>query len=315
MNENNIPVYLFTGFLESGKTTFIQQTLCDPTFDLGGRTLLLLCEEGIEEYEPAAWSTGNVFVEVLEEESGLTAEHLADLLGAHGCTNVIVEYNGMWQLDSLYSAMPAGWVVYQEFMFADSNTFLSYNQNMRSLMVDKLRSCEILVLNRDTGRLDRDEVFRIVRAINRRCDIAYENLEGKAVYDERPVPLPFDLDARIVEIGPDAYAAWYADMGEQLDRYHGKTVRFVGRVLTRENSPVSFLIGRDVMTCCEADIQFAPLAAVWQHTDTLVQNSWYEATAVIEVREHPAYDGPGPVLRILTMHPAQAPEPEVATYF
>ena len=45
-----IPVYLFTGFLESGKTTFIQETLEDSGFNMGERTLLLLCEEGEEEY-------------------------------------------------------------------------------------------------------------------------------------------------------------------------------------------------------------------------------------------------------------------------
>ena len=45
-----IPVYLFVGFLESGKTKFIQETFEDPNFDSGDKTLLLVCEEGEEEY-------------------------------------------------------------------------------------------------------------------------------------------------------------------------------------------------------------------------------------------------------------------------
>ena len=44
-----IPVYLFTGFLEAGKTKFIQETMEDPRFNEGERTLLLICEEGLEE--------------------------------------------------------------------------------------------------------------------------------------------------------------------------------------------------------------------------------------------------------------------------
>ena len=47
---NEIPVYLFVGFLESGKTKFIQETFEDPNFDSGDKTLLLICEEGEEEY-------------------------------------------------------------------------------------------------------------------------------------------------------------------------------------------------------------------------------------------------------------------------
>lgn len=43
---DDMPVYLFTGFLESGKTSFIDETLADKRFNNGQRTLLLVCEEG-----------------------------------------------------------------------------------------------------------------------------------------------------------------------------------------------------------------------------------------------------------------------------
>ena len=135
-----VPVYLFTGFLESGKTKFAQETLQDSTFNNGDRMLLLVCEEGIEEYAPDEFAAPNIFMEVIEDESELTTENLAALLKKHRASYVIVEYNGMWMLDSLYSSMPPEWVVAQEFMFVDSTTFLNYNNNMRQLMVDKLRS-------------------------------------------------------------------------------------------------------------------------------------------------------------------------------
>ena len=41
MANEPIPVYVFTGFLESGKTKFIQDILADPNFTENERTELL----------------------------------------------------------------------------------------------------------------------------------------------------------------------------------------------------------------------------------------------------------------------------------
>ena len=63
-----IPVYLFTGFLESGKTRFIQGFLEDERFNTDENTLLLVCEEGIEEYDTDRFKVNNVIVEYIEDE-------------------------------------------------------------------------------------------------------------------------------------------------------------------------------------------------------------------------------------------------------
>ena len=102
-----IPVYLFTGFLESGKTKFIQEALEGPDFNAGERTLLLLCEEGEEEYEPEKFFGKNVFIETVDEEEDLTTELMISLQKKHKVERVIVEYNGMWELDNFYRYMPA----------------------------------------------------------------------------------------------------------------------------------------------------------------------------------------------------------------
>ena len=178
----DLPVYLFTGFLEAGKTKFIQETLEDERFHKGERTLLLLCEEGEEVYEPDKFCAGNVYVRNIDEESDLTVEHLKALQDEIRPERVLVEFNGMWMLDSLYGNLPEGWAVAQEFLFCDATSFLSYNANMRQLMVDKLKSAELVVLNRYNDSMDRMEMHRIIRAISRRCDIAYEYPDGKVVY-------------------------------------------------------------------------------------------------------------------------------------
>lgn len=315
-NKKDIPVYLFTGFLESGKTKFIQETLEDRRFCNGERTLLLVCEEGEEEYAPEQFADKNVFIRVASSQEELTADRLSAWLKETRAERVVIEYNGMWLLDVLYGAMPEGWMVYQEFMFADAGTFLTYNANMRQLVYDKLKSCELVVFNRFNGSMDKMEFHKIVRAASRRSDIAYEYVGGKVEYDDIVDPLPFDINAPIVEIGDDDYAEWYRDMSEEPKKYEGKTVRFKCRALVRKKMPEhSFIVGRHVMTCCVQDIQFAGLVCQWDKADTVKDDSWIVLTAKINFKFHRAYSKKGPVLTYIDSEPCDAPEQPVATFY
>ncbi len=315
-----IPVYLFTGFLESGKTKFAQETLEDKRFNNGENILMLLCEEGEEEYEPSTFAAPNVFIEPIASEAELTPERLNALRRQHRCDYVMVEYNGMWSLDTLYNNMPKEWVVAQEFLFVDARTFLTYNNNMRQLMVDKFRSCELAVFNRfPPGDEDlKLQVHKIVRAVNRRCDIAFETPDGKITYDDIELPLPYDLNAPVVEIAPADYAIFLQDIMDQPEKYRDKVVRLLGKAVTRSRSlkPGYFYFGRDVMTCCANDIRFIPLMAEWSDVGELKNLAWYSVTARVDVRDLPeVYDGPGPVLHARTVLPAEPPEQEVATFY
>ena len=315
-----IPVYLFTGFLEAGKTKFAQETLEDASFNNGENILLLVCEEGVEEYDPSAFAAPNVFIEIIEDESELNAENLNALRKKHRCDYVMVEYNGMWTLDTLYNNMPREWVVAQEFLFVDSRTFLNYNANMRQQMVDKLQSCELAVFNR-FPRGDEDlklQIHKIVRATNRRCDIAYETPDGKITYDDIQLPPPYDLSAPVVEIGDADYAFFLQDIMDQTEKYRDKVVRLRGKAVTKSRSlrPGYFYFGRDVMTCCVNDIRFIPLAAEWKDVPGLKNLGWYTITARVDIRALPnVYDGPGPVLHAQSLEPADPPAQEVATFY
>ena len=315
-NRKDVPVYLFTGFLESGKTKFIQETLEDRRFCNGERTLLLVCEEGEEEYAPDQFADKNVFIRVINSQEELSAEALKRFLDETKSARVVVEYNGMWLLDALYGAMPEGWMVYQEFMFADAGTFITYNANMRQLVYDKLKSCELVVFNRFNGSMDKMEFHKIVRAASRRADIAYEYVGGKVEYDDIVDPLPFDLNADIVEIGDDDYAEWYRDMSEEPKKYENKTVRFKCRALVRQKMPDhTFIVGRHVMTCCVEDIQFAGLVCQWDKADTVKDDTWIILTARINFKFNRAYSKKGPVLTYIDSTPCEAPEQPVATFY
>ena len=315
-NRKDVPVYLFTGFLESGKTKFIQETLEDRRFCNGERTLLLVCEEGEEEYAPDQFADKNVFIRVINSQEELNAEALKRFLDETKSARVVVEYNGMWLLDALYGAMPEGWMVYQEFMFADAGTFITYNANMRQLVYDKLKSCELVVFNRFNGSMDKMKFHKIVRAASRRADIAYEYVGGKVEYDDIVDPLPFDLNADIVEIGDDDYAEWYRDMSEEPKKYENKTVRFKCRALVRKKMPDhTFIVGRHVMTCCVEDIQFAGLVCQWDKADTVKDDTWIILTARINFKFNRAYSKKGPVLTYIDSTPCDAPEQPVATFY
>ena len=216
----------------------------------------------------------------------------------------------------LYGAMPEGWMVYQEFMFADAETFVTYNANMRQLVYDKLKSCELVVFNRFKSSMDKMEFHKIVRAASRRADIAYEYAGGKVEYDDIEDPLPFDINAPIVEIGDDDYAEWYRDLSEDPKKYEGKTVRFKCRALVRKKMPPhSFIVGRHVMTCCVQDIQFAALVCQWDKAETIQDDTWIMLTAKLNFKFHRAYSKKGPVLTYIESEPCEQPEQPVATFY
>ena len=316
MSAKEIPVYLFTGFLEAGKTKFIQESLEDPRVNNGERTLILLCEEGIEEYDPSVFASPNVWIETVENEEDLEPQMLQKLLDAHKCVRVIVEYNGMWMLNTLFQQMPQNWIIAQEYLFCDAGTFVSYNANMRQHVYDKLKTCELVVFNRCRDDIDRMALHKIVRAANRRADIAYEKPDGTVEYDEIEDPLPFDLNAPVVDIADRDYALFYADLSDDFRKYGGKTLRYKGMVVKSPKlADDSFIFGRQIMTCCANDIQFTGLAATWPQAATLARGEWVVITAHVGIKWHKAYGKKGPVLTVTHLEHVDAPEDPVATFY
>ena len=316
MSAKEIPVYLFTGFLEAGKTKFIQESMEDPRVNNGDRTLILLCEEGIEEYDLSAFASRNVWIEPVENEEDLEPQMLQRMADAHNCVRVIVEYNGMWMLDTLFRQMPRNWIIAQEYLFCDAGSFVSYNANMRQLVYDKLKTCELVVFNRCRDDVDRMALHRIVRAVTRRADIAYEKPDGTVEYDEIEDPLPFDLDAPVVDIADRDYALFYADLSDDFRKYAGKTLRYKGMVVKSPKlASDCFIFGRQLMTCCVNDIQFTGLAAVWPQAETLAKGEWLVVTANVGVKWHKAYGKKGPVLTVTPVEHVDPPEEPVATFY
>ena len=311
------PVYLFLGFLESGKTKFIQETLEDPRFSAGEKTLLLVMEEGEEEYETIKFASAEtVELVVIDDKEKLTEEYLSQLQAQYNAERVVVEYNGTWMLEDFFNAMPEGWMVNQIMPFFDSNTFLNYNAKMRQFTFDKIQNTQLVVFNRFDESMDKMAFHKIVRGISRRCDIVYESADGKADFDDIEDPLPFDINAPVIQIEDKDYAFFYRDLTENLEGYIGKTVKFKGLVATDKRlSPSDIVVGRHVMTCCEADIQYCGLACVLPSVMDLQTRDWINITAKVQFQKHRIYKGKGPVLVAEKVIVCEPPEEQLATFY
>ena len=312
-----ISVYLFLGFLESGKTKFIQETLEDPRMENGERTLLLVCEEGEEEYAPERFAVKNVTKVTLESVDELTLENLEAITAKHKAQRVVVEYNGTWLLQQFFDAMPESWVINQMMTFFDANTFLNYNANMRQLVFDKVQMTQMVVFNRFKGEMQKIDYHKIVRGISRRPDIVYEYVGGKAEFDEIEDPMPFDVNAPVIEIEDRDFAWFYRDMAEKTSEYVGKTVRYKGMAAVTKKVPSGYIVlGRHIMTCCEADIAYDGFAV---KTNKLLKDiktrDWLTVTAKIVIEYNSVYRAEGPVLIAEKLERAEPPEETVVTYY
>ena len=272
-------------------------------------------EEGEEEYDFSTYPHQNVYLEILDQQT-VTTKQLQSLAKKHRAQRVVAELNGMQLVGDLYSRLPEDWVIAQEVMFADATTFMAYNANMRNLVMDKLVGGQMVVFNRLTPGEDTMPLHKLVRAANRRMDILYDYTDGTTAFDEIEDPLPFDINAPVIEVKDEDYALWYRDVTEEAAKYDGKTVHFKGQVaMLRRDKNNMFAPGRFVMTCCVDDIQFCGIPCKYADSKNLSPRSWVTVTAKIAAEKHPLYQGElGPVLTALDVQPASPADPDVATF-
>lgn len=315
MGEITIPIYFISGFLESGKTTFLKFTLDQDYFQIDGKTLLILCEEGEEEYNRTALAKRNIVVEVIEKEEDLTTERLAAMDIIHQPERVVIEYNGMW-LVSKFEQMkkPEGWGIEQEITCVDASTYQVYMNNMKSIFMDMVRNTDMVVFNRCSQDDPLPAYRRGIKVANQKAEVIFEDEEGE-IDDIFQDEMPFDLDAPIVEILPEDYGIWFVDAMDHPETYAGKTLRFKGRVLKPRGMGSKFFVpGRTAMTCCADDTTFLGYVCKSEDTPSLRPGQWVEVTAKAAVENRMEYQGEGIVLYAESVKPCEPLEEEMV-YF
>lgn len=310
-----IPVFIFMGFLESGKTKFCQETLVDRDFTDGEPSLLIVTEEGMEEYDEEQLKKRNISVVYLEEED-INTDKLLDLQDEYEPQNVFIEYNGMWQLDKLFSIrVPKGWTIVQVITLVDASTFTVYNNNMKSLMAEHIQNGDMVVFNRCTDDSDINTMRMAVKTLNRRAQIVFENVNGQASIDQGELEIPYDMDADVIEIEDEDYGIFYIDASDNPEKYEGKVVKFKGQVyLPPQYRGKSFVPGRFAMTCCAEDVTFLGFKCNSMETPNLKDREWVTVTAKIKKEFYKEFDGDGPVLYAQKIEKASKPEEEIV-YF
>lgn len=311
-----ILVYLFLGFLESGKTTLIKNSLCDPQFNDRGKNLLILCEEGMEEIDAEFLKTTNSVVEIIENQEDLTEDFLAECQKKHKPDRVMLEYNGMWSpTHFMEMALPKGWIPVQCITTVNAETVDMYLNNMRSQMMEQFQYCDMVLFNRCSLGTKRAPLRRLIKATNRSAAIAYESPDP-AFYEMTEEDLPFDIHADVIEIEDDDFGIWYIDARDNPKNYDGKTVRFKALAKrVRQLGNDAFLPGRHVMTCCEDDIAFLGFVCKSPMVPTIKHDTWMVVTARVTYENHPAYQGEyGPVLHAISLSVSEKPEHEVTTF-
>ena len=315
MDEIQVPVYLITGFLESGKTSFLKFTLQQDYFASPEKTLVILCEEGEEEYEPELLKNANAVLEVIEDEADLTPERLKALADTHDPGRVLVEYNGMWLVSKLEEMQfPEGWGIVQHITTVDGSTFEGYLNNMKSLFMEMVRHADMVLFNRSTLEQPLATYRRGIKVVNQRAEIIFEDEEGELedIFDGE---MPFDINAPVVEIAPEDYGLWYVDAMEYPRRYQDKVVHFKARVLKPGDFPAGeFVPGRMAMTCCADDTTFIGFVCKYEKASSLENGAWVDVQAKMLVEYRAAYYGDGPVLEAQKVEMCEPLEEEMV-YF
>lgn len=308
----DIPVYLIVGFLDGGKTNFINGILEDG-FARATNTLLLCCEEGEEEYKKNALDS--VTVVTVENEEDLTCSFLKECEKKYKPLQVLIEYNGMWQMERLYrDVLPANWVLYQIMCMVQASTFDAYARNMGQLMMEKITNTDMLIFNRCTPELRDSLRKRNLRMVNRRADIFLENNDGTSEDYLTGDECPFDMTQDVIDIPDDDFGVWYVDVMDHPDRYQDKLVHMKLIMCHSKKYPGIDCPGRFAMVCCEKDVTFLGLLARGEGLDQYKNHDWLEVTARMGVEKHPAYKGKGPVMNVVSVGPCEKPAQEVVSF-
>ena len=307
------PVYIINGFLESGKTQFICFTLAQNYFQIRGKTLLILCEEGENEYDEVLLRKSRTEVELIEREEDFNPANLTSLEKKHRPERIIIEFNGMWNFKNV--KLPWYWKVEQQITTIDGSTFPMYYTNMRSLLAEMIRNSEMIIFNRcDTVRDQLNSYKRNIKAVNPSADVIFEDAKGEIdeIFEE---DLPYDLNQPVIPLDNEGYGIWYLDSMDHLERYVGKTVQFVAMVLKPENFPKGYFVpGRMAMTCCAEDMAFLGYACQYEGADSLKQKEWVKVTATVAKEYWADYKGEGPMLHAVSVEKTKAPRDAIISF-
>ena len=303
-----VPVFIINGFLESGKTTFIKNAIINDPKMKKEKVLIVVCEEGEIEYENLP---DNMKVHIIDDKENVRSDVFGKLNEKYKPTFVIIEYNGVWGMQTLYQTpMPKTWGLADQMTIIDATTFESYFNNMKSIFADMLRSSTSVIMNRCT-REDNFKMYKDnIKRTSPQTEIMYVS-DNEGILDIMlEEDLPYNLSDEVIVLDKDTYVTWYIDMIDNPSRYEGKKVEYIAQAARPDYFRDGyFLTGNMVMTCCEDDMQFLGFVCKYDKASMIDEGGYVRVRAEIHTEHAPEYDEEeGPVLHALSVAPVSKPK-------
>ena len=304
-----IPVFFINGMLDSGKTTFIIDTLTNDNKERKAKTLLLVCEEGEVEYSEELLKETNTYKHVFESIEEFDYKFIDKLIKNEKPDRVVIEMNGMWELSKLQ--FPRVLEIVQVITFIDGSTFNIYFNNMRQKFNDIIKKSHIVCFTKVETSESLAPYQTALKLINNNCEymLMDQNLRAQDAYEE---PIPYDIEADVIKIEERDYGTFYIDTFDHKERYEGKIVEYDTMVVLSDKLPFnSFIAGRFIMNCCADDIQLFGFLADSTLGMNLKDREWIHLKAEINYEWSEEYNEEELVLKPISIDRISEPKEKV----
>lgn len=309
MAKREVLVYLVLGFLESGKTALITEFLEKARFSTHERSVIIACEEGLEEYDPEFLKKANAEIRYLEKEEELTTELLAECDEKYQPDKVYIEMNGLWQLDLFNDVkLPSSWLGIKNITLVDASQFELQLANMKEYMMMHFRAADFIIFNRSSNVVKQANIKRMIKIVNPDAELVFETVDGKLSI-VRDQELPFDIHKPVIEVCKEDYGIWYVDALENKAHYMNKKIKAEGFVCYMAPHKC-YAFGRCGMTCCAEDISFMGFVCVGDNLERIKEQCWGEVIGHLEYIKVQTKQGQKEQIRMVieSFRPTKMPE-------
>ena len=281
-------------------------------FQIDGKTLLILCEDGEDEYDAMEMLRYGVVIERLEDREELTEEYLAELDRKHEPDRVVIEYNGMWKLEDLLSIRyPRSFELQGVYSTVNGMTLDMYLMNMRNMLMEQLTESELIVVNRCADGVNRSGFRRALKVQNPMAQLLFEDMQGKII-EPSEEDLPYDVKGDKIVLDDVDFGVWYVDAYDHPELYLHKEIDFKGQIFRPKGMPDNMFVPvREIMTCCADDVRYYGYPCKAEMKIDAKTKSWMQIRARFEYEAVSSFGNKQPVLYLIDMEPAAEPEDKV----
>ena len=304
------PVYVFSGFLDAGKTTAIKESLLDPGFNQGETNLIIAFEQGDEEYGDDFLFNSNSYIVYLDDIKELDRKKIAQLDDDYYPDRIIIELNGMQDDNELFAKDGSlNWVIADYLTFFDATRLKNQMLNMRQFVFNHVVNSAICSINRCSDQ-DLMSFRNNLKVINRYLMVVFLNEDNKIINIESQM---FDV-TKPLDISDDDFGLWYMDALDNADKYDGCQItlklKWLDTVKEYENVCI---MGREAMVCCSNDIQKIGLTCTNVDPKKIRKKKFYSLTGKLKAVDDENGDRTV-ILYTDSITEAEAPEDEYVSF-